>query len=247
MLGLDERPAGGREELFSAWRLFFERISDRGTVAMVFEDVQWADPGLLDFIEALLEWSRSKPIYIVALTRPDILDHRETWGVGQRSFVGMHLEPLSDADMASLVTGLVPDADDESVRRIVTRAEGMPLYAVETIRVLVDRGVLRAGEPAYDVVGDLGEMGIPETLHALIASRLDALGASDRAVVQNAAVLGKSFTIDALVAVTGVARDELEPRAADLVRKEVLDVEADPRSPERGQYAFVQSIIREVA
>ncbi len=247
LLGLDERPAGGREELFSAWRLFFERISDRGTVAMVFEDVQWADPGLLDFIEALLEWSRSKPIYIVALTRPDILDHRETWGVGQRSFVGMHLEPLSDADMASLVTGLVPDADDESVRRIVTRAEGMPLYAVETIRVLVDRGVLRAGEPAYDVVGDLGEMGIPETLHALIASRLDALGASDRAVVQNAAVLGKSFTIDALVAVTGVVRDELEPHAADLVRKEVLDVEADPRSPERGQYAFVQSIIREVA
>ena len=247
LLGLEERPAGGREELFSAWRLFFERISDHGTVAMVFEDVQWADPGLLDFIEALLEWSRSKPIYILTLTRPDILDHRETWGVGQRSFVGMHLEPLSAAEMASLVTGLVPGADDESVQRIVTRAEGMPLYAVETIRMLADRGVLRAGENAYDVVGDLDEMGIPETLHALIASRLDALGASDRAVVQNAAVLGKSFTIDALVAVTGVTRDELEPRLADLVRKEFLDVEADPRSPERGQYSFVQSIIREVA
>lgn len=247
LLGLDERPAGGREELFSAWRLFFERISDHGTVAMVFEDVQWADPGLLDFIEALLEWSRSKPIYILTLTRPDILDHRETWGVGQRSFVGMHLEPLSAAEMASLVTGLVPGADDESVQRIVTRAEGMPLYAVETIRMLADRGVLRAREHVYDVVGDLGEMGIPETLHALIASRLDALGASDRAVVQNAAVLGKSFTIDALVAITGMARGEVEPRLADLVRKEFLDVEADPRSPERGQYSFVQSIIREVA
>ena len=247
LLGLDERPAGGREELFSAWRLFFERISDRGTVAMVFEDLQWADPGLLDFIEAVLEWSRNKPIYIVTLTRPDILDHRTTWGVGQRSFVGMHLEPLSGEEMARLVRGLVPDADDESVRRIVARAEGMPLYAVETIRMLADRGVLRAGEHAYEVAGDLGEMGVPETLHALIASRLDALGAADRALVQNAAVLGKSFTIDGLVAVTGVAGDGLEPRLADLVRKEFLDVEADPRSPERGQYAFVQSIIREVA
>lgn len=247
LLGLDERPAGGREELFSAWRTFFERISDRGTVAMVFEDLQWADPGLLDFIEALLEWSRGKPIYIVTLTRPDILDHRETWGVGQRNFVGLHLEPLSDTQMASLVRGLVPGADDESVRRIVVRAEGMPLYAVETIRMLADRGVLRAGEHAYEVAGDLGEISVPETLHALIASRLDALGAPDRAVVQNAAVLGKSFTIDALVAVTGVPRDDLEPRLADLVRKEFLDVEADPRSPERGQYAFVQSIIREVA
>ena len=247
LLGLDERPAGGREELFSAWRTFFERISERGTVAMVFEDLQWADPGLLDFIEALLEWSRGKPIYIVSLTRPDLLDHRETWGVGQRNFVGLHLEPLSDAQMGSLVRGLVPGADDESVRRIVARAEGMPLYAVETIRMLADRGVLRAGEHAYEVAGDLGEISVPETLHALIASRLDALGASDRAVVQNAAVLGKSFTIDALVAVTGAARDELEPRLADLVRKEFLDVEADPRSPERGQYAFVQSIIREVA
>ena len=247
LLGLDERPAGGREELFSAWRTFFERISDRGTVAMVFEDLQWADPGLLDFIEALLEWSRGKPIYIITLTRPDLLDHRETWGVGQRNFVGLHLEPLSDGQVASLVRGLVPGADDESVRRIVTRAEGMPLYAVETIRMLADRGVLRAGEHAYEVAGDLGEISVPETLHALIASRLDALGAADRTVVQNAAVLGKSFTIDALVAVTGLPREDLEPRLADLVRKEFLDVEADPRSPERGQYAFVQSIIREVA
>jgi class 3 adenylate cyclase len=247
LLGLDERPAGGREELFSAWRLFFERISDLGTVAMVFEDLQWADPGLLDFIEAVLEWSRDKPIYIVTLTRPDILENRETWGVGQRTFVGMHLQPLDDAEMGRLVRGLVPEADDESVRRIVARAEGIPLYAVETIRMLAVSEVLRAGEHTYEVTGDLGEISVPETLHALIASRLDALGTSDRTVVQNAAVLGKSFTIDALVAITGVRRDELEPRLAHLVRKEFLELDADPRSPERGQYGFVQSIIREVA
>ena len=180
--------------MFAAWRTFFERVSERGTVAMIFEDLHWADSGLLDFIESMLEWSRGKPIYIVALTRPDLLERRTTWGVGQRSLVSLHLEPLSDAVMTALVQAMVPAADDAAVGRIVVRAEGMPLYAVEMIRMLVDRGVLVASGSAYEVAGDLGHIQVPETLHALIASRLDALGPRDRALVQDAAVLGKSFT-----------------------------------------------------
>ncbi|MEX0650645.1 MAG: AAA family ATPase, partial [Actinomycetota bacterium] len=247
LLGLDDRPAGGREELFAAWRTFFERISDGGTVAMVFEDLQWADAGLLDFIESMLEWSRNKPIYIVTLARPELADRRPNWGTGQRSFLAIHLEPLPDVRMAELVQGMVPGADDAAVARIAERAEGIPLYAVETIRMLADRGVLRAGDGAYELVGDLGEIQVPETLHALIASRLDALGPKDRGLLQDAAILGKSFTLDALSAVTGADPTSLDPRLLDLTRKEFLVFEADPRSPERGQYAFVQSIIREVA
>ncbi len=247
LLGLDDRPAGGREELFAAWRTFFERVSERGTVAMIFEDLHWADTGLLDFIESMLEWSRGKPIYIVALTRPDLLERRTTWGVGQRNLVSLHLEPLSDAVMTALVHAMVPAADDAAVSRIVVRAEGMPLYAVEMIRMLVDRGVLVASGSAYEVAGELGHIQVPETLHALIASRLDALGTRDRALVQDAAVLGKSFTIEALAAVADEPRGELEHRLPVLVRKEFVELEVDPRSPERGQYSFVQSIIREVA
>ncbi len=247
LLGLDERPAGGREERFAAWRTFFERISDGGTIAMVFEDLQWADAGLLDFIESMLEWSRNKPIFIVTLARPELADRRPNWGAGQRNFMAIHLEPLPDATMAELVRGMVPGAGDAAVTRIAERAEGIPLYAVETIRMLADRGVLRAGDRAYELVGDLGEIQVPETLHALIASRLDGLGPEDRALLQDAAVLGKSFTLDALSAVTGADPGPLEPRLLDLTRKEFLVFEADPRSPERGQYAFVQSLIREVA
>ena len=247
LLGLDERPAGGREELFAAWRTFFERISDAGTVAMVFEDLQWADAGLLDFIESMLEWSRNHPILVVTLSRPELVDRRPNWGAAQRNFVAVRLEPLRDEAMAELVRGLLPDTDDAVVGRIVERAEGVPLYAVEMIRMLADRGVLRAGEDAYELVGDLGELQVPETLHALIASRLDALGPDDRALLQDAAVLGKSFTLASLSAVTGTDAASLEPRMLDLVRKEFLLFEADPRSPERGQYGFVQSIIREVA
>ncbi|HEY8018434.1 MAG TPA: adenylate/guanylate cyclase domain-containing protein [Actinomycetota bacterium] len=246
LLGLAERPAGGGEELFAAWRTFFERIGTEGPVVMVFEDLQWADTGLLDFIESMLEWSRNHPILVVTLARPELVDRRPTWGAGQRSFVSVHLEPLPDDAMTDLVQRLIPAGDDASVSRIVERAEGVPLYAVETIRMLADRGVLRAGEDVYEVVGDLGELHMPETLHALIASRLDALGSEDRALVQDAAVLGKSFTLDALAAVTGRDIGTLEPRLSDLVHKEFLEHELDPRSPERGQYGFVQCMIREV-
>ncbi len=247
LLGLGERPAGGGEELFAAWRTFFERISDGGTVAMVFEDLQWADEGLLEFIESMLEWSRAKPIFVITLARPELLDRRPTWGAGQRNFVGLHPEALPDDAMAILVRGLLPDADGDTVARIVDRAEGVPMYAVETIRMLADRGVLRAGDDAYELAGDLGELQVPETLHALIASRLDALGPEDRGLLQDSAVLGKTFTLEALSAVTGQDAASLEPRLLDLVRKEFLTYEADPRSPERGQFGFVQGIIREVA
>ena len=247
LLGLDDRPTGGGEEIFAAWRTFFERISDAGSVVMVFEDLQWADTGLLEFIESLLEWSRNHPIFIVTLSRPELAERRPAWGAGTRNLMSLHLEPLADSTMTELVRGLVPGADTASITRIVERAEGMPLYAVEMIRMLADRGVLRAGEDAYELVGDLGELKVPETLHALIASRLDGLGHEDRALLQDAAVLGKCFTIEALSAVTGAGPPSLEPRLLDLSRREFLARESDPRSPERGQYAFLQAIIREIA
>ncbi len=247
LLGLADDPVGGGEEMLAAWRTFFERISDNGTVALVFEDLQWADAGLLDFIDSLLEWSRNRPIYVVTLSRPEIADRRPGWGTGTRSVLSLHLEPLADATMVELVRGMVPGADDASIARIAQRAEGMPLYAVEMIRMLADRGVLRVGANAYELVGDLGELEVPETLHALIASRLDALPAADRALVQDASILGKSFTLEALIAVAGADAATLEPRLQDLMRREFLMREADPRSPERGQYAFVQGIIAEIA
>ncbi len=187
LLGLEERPTGGGDELFAAWRTFFERISEQGIVAMVFEDLQWADAGLLDFIESLLEWSRNRPIFVVTLARPELADRRPNWGAGTRNVLGLHLEALPDATMAELVHGMVPGADAPTVSRIVERAEGMPLYAVEMIRMLADRGVLRAGGDAYELVGNLGQLEVPETLHALIASRLDGLTLEDRALLQDAA------------------------------------------------------------
>jgi tetratricopeptide (TPR) repeat protein len=214
---------------------------------MVFEDHHFADSGLLDFVDHLLEWSRNVPIYVLTLARPELLEKRPDWGVGKRAFNSLYLEPLSPTAMRELLAGLVPGLPEAAVRAIVSRADGIPLYAVETVRMLLADGRLALEEGAYHPVGDLTTLAVPETLTALIASRLDNLAPDDRALVSDAAVLGQSFTLAGLSAVSGVPASDLEPRLGGLVRREIVTIEADPRSPERGQYAFVQALIREVA
>jgi class 3 adenylate cyclase/tetratricopeptide (TPR) repeat protein len=247
LLGLEPAPPGGRDVLFAGWRIFFERIAARGTAILLFEDLQWADSGLLDFIDHLLEWSRGAPLLVVTLARPELFDKRPGWGTATRNFTGLALEPLAEPAMRELLEGFVPGLPRPAVEAILARADGIPLYAVETIRSLVAEGRLERRDGTYRPVGDLDTLAIPDTLRSLIASRLDALDPADRGLIQDASVLGQTFTLAGLAAVTGVAETDLEPRLRGVVRRELLDLEVDPRSPERGQYKFVQSLIREVA
>jgi class 3 adenylate cyclase len=236
-----------QERVFAAWRTFFERIADRGTVVLIFEDLHWADAGLLDFIEHLLDWSRSSPLFILSLSRPELLERRSDWGLARRNAVALPVEPLGAAAMRELLDGLVPGLPGQAASAILERAEGIPLYAVETIRMLVQDGRLERHEDRYRPVGDLGDLAVPKSLHALIASRLDGLAHSEREVLQAASVLGKTFTVESAAAVASRDPAGLEPMLRDLVRREVLVIDADPRSPERGQYGFVQALMREVA
>jgi class 3 adenylate cyclase/tetratricopeptide (TPR) repeat protein len=247
LLGVEPAPAGGRDALFPAWRLFFERIAANGTTVLVFEDLQWADAGLLDFIDHLLDWSRGLPILVVTLARPELFDRRPDWGQGRRNLTALALEPLPDEAVRQLLEGLVPGLPGDALAAIVGRAEGMPLYAVETVRGLLADGLIAREGESYTVVGDLSQLRVPESLRSLIASRLDGLAAEDRSLLQDASVLGQVFSPQALAEVTGTDAEALAPRLRDLVRRELIDVETDPRSPERGQYRFVQSLIREVA
>ena len=246
LLGLEEGQRFERDDLFAAWRVFFERLTDAYPVVMAFEDMQWADDSLLDFVEYLLDWSRSSPILVVTLARPELLERRPTWGAGQRSFTSLYLEPLPQEAMEELLSGLVPGIPPEVRDRILARAEGVPLYAVETVRMLLDRGLLVQEGPAYRLTGPVEALEVPETLHALIAARLDGLSAEERRLLQDGAVLGKTFTRNALGALAA-AETEIEPLLTALVRKEVLGVQADPRSPEHGQYGFLQDLVRHVA
>ena len=101
-----------RDDLFAAWRLFFERLANVYPAVLVFEDMQWADASLLDFIEYLLEWSRNSPIYVLTLARPELLDRRPSWGAGHRNFSSIYLEPLSEPAMEALFRARARPARD---------------------------------------------------------------------------------------------------------------------------------------
>ncbi|MGH8969397.1 MAG: ATP-binding protein [Actinomycetes bacterium] len=235
-----------REELFAGWRIFVERMAAREPVVLMVEDAQHADRGLLDFLDHLVDWSRDLPVYVLVLARPVLDDVRPGFGTG-RNRVLLTLDPLDDASMRPLVDALVPDMPVAARDAIVAQAQGVPLYAVETVRSLVDRDVVQPIDGVYRLVGDVGELHVPDSLHALLAARLDALAPDARRLVADAAVLGTTFPADALVAVSDHEPDVVHARLAELLRREVLTVSADPLSPERGSYRFAQDLLRQVA
>jgi tetratricopeptide (TPR) repeat protein len=247
VLALTDRVAADPNDLHSAWRLFFERMALTGPVVLLFEDLHWADAALLDFIEYLLDWSRNHRIYVLTLSRPELGERHPTFGTRIRSSTALTLEPLDGEAMDELLQGLVPGLPDELRATIRDRADGVPLYAVETVRMLFDRGLLEADGDGYRVSGSLEALEVPETLHALIAARLDGLEPPERRVLEDAAVLGKTFTRRGLAAISGSSEEELDPLLTSLVRKELLTLQMDPRSPERGQYGFLQALVQRVA
>src|SRR3954449_13016316 len=250
LLGLSDK-AYEQADMFACWRGFLENLTHDGSlVTFIVEDVQWADDAFLDFLDHLLETAQA-PIFVLALARPEVTARRAGIGAGRRATT-IYLEPLPDTAMRQLLEGLVGNLPESLRNELVRRADGIPLYAVETVRSLIDRDVVVPAGGRYvvdlDAAGalDLAELAPPASLHALLAARLDALNPDERRVVQDGSVLGFTFTragLEALTTTTGDLDDVLE----SLRRKEILNVDNDPRSPERGQFRFVQALLRGVA
>ncbi len=247
LLGLGGSQVTRAEELTAAWRTLFERIADRGPTVLVFEDLHWADAGLLDFIEGLLNSARSRPILVLVLAQPELLEQRPTFGVTVRNHTRLDLAPLTDEAMDTLLLGLVPGIPQTALRAIRDRAAGIPLYAVETVRMLLDAGHLSESGGRFRLDADLGMLAVPDSLQSLIGARLDTLEDRSRETVGVASVLGLSWSVGALAAVTEQSEDDTRSVLDGLVAREVLLFEDDPLSPERGQYRFIQGVLREVA
>jgi class 3 adenylate cyclase/tetratricopeptide (TPR) repeat protein len=244
--GGDGGAALSREELFAGWRLFFERLAAVRPVVLLVEDAQYADSGLLDFLDHLIDWARDLPIYVLVFARPELGQARPGFGAG-RNRIMLTLDPLDPASMDRLVDALVPGMPPTARAAISGQAQGVPLFAVETVRSLIDRDIVQPVDGVYRLVGDIGELAVPDSLHALLAARLDALDPDVRRLVADAAVLGSTFPAEALIAVSGRDEDIVRAALADLVRREVLSVSADRLSPERGSYQFAQEMLRQVA
>jgi class 3 adenylate cyclase/predicted ATPase len=246
LIGVSEI-ALSRQELFAGWRLFFERLADVESVIMVFEDLQWADDGLLDFIEYLLDWAAERPIFILALARPELGERRPGWPPSRPAVTPLYLEPLPHQAIAALLEDLVEGLPAGALERIVSQSEGIPLYALETVRALADRGALDESDGRLTVTGDVGELEVPATLSSLLTARLDGLEPEERALVKDLAVMGGSFPRAAVGAVSDLPDERIDALLSALVRKQVLVVRSDQLSPDSGQYAFAQTLLRTVA
>ena len=233
LAGLDAESAAADDrssEAFAAWRRFLEALAEERPVVLVFEDLHWADDALLDFVDELLDGASGVPLLVLATARPELLDRRKGWGGGPLNSATIRLSPLSDAETRSLVDGLLGPAplSSEAQRRLLGRAGGNPLYAREFVRMLTDRG---------------DELGMPESVQGIIAARVDALPREEKALLQQAAVMGQVFWLGAL----GTERWRLEEALHMLERKEF--VRRRRRSSVAGEveYAFSHVLVRDVA
>ena len=200
-----------KEELYAGWRLFFERLAQVAPVVMLIEDAHHADESLLSFLEHLIDWTRELPIFVLVFARPGLEAIDSGYGVG-RNRSTLSLDPLDDPSMQRLVESLVPGMPTRARDAITARAQGIPLFAVETIRSLIDQKIVQKDGDSYHLLGDLGDLRVPDSLHSLLAARLDALPDVVRSLVADASVLGSSFPKEALVAVSTAGRGQRFPR-----------------------------------
>src|SRR6202034_4034704 len=171
LLGVGFAGDGGgplaREEMFAGRRLFLERLAAVSPVVLLVEDAQYADAGLLDFLDYLTDWVRGLPVFILVLARPELSLARPGFGTG-RNRVTLTLDPLDAASMDALIDALVPGMPAAARAAVTGPAQGLPLFAVEVIRSLIDRDVVQPVDGVYRLTGDIGELRVPRSLHALL-------------------------------------------------------------------------------
>ena len=238
-LAPERKAEGDREEVFSAWRRFFESLAEQSPLVLVFEDLHWAGDGLLDFLEHLVGWASGVPLLMLCTARPDLLLQRPAWGSGLERSTMLDLEPLSDADTAELVRELLEQAVLPSglERSLLTRAGGNPLYAEEFVRMVAESGL--------DV--STGELPVPASVQGIIAARLDSLPAGEKAVIQDAAVFGRTFWVGAVGHLGGTAPRTVEQHLRSLERKDFVRRERRSTVDGETEYAFRHLLVRDVA
>jgi class 3 adenylate cyclase/predicted ATPase len=232
LVPLGEDPERLRESFFSALRAGIEAMASRSPLVLAFEDIHWADDGMLDAIEHLAQWVRA-PLMVVCLARDELLDRRPSWGGGRGSATQLVLEPLSATDTESLVAALLPPGE-AVLPALVERSGGNPLFAEEMARRVAEEGTVQAAE-------------LPDTVQAVLAARLDALEPFERQLVQQASVVGRTFWEGSLAPLAGSNERQLERALRSLQEKDILAPGAESRLTGERELAFKHVLIRDVA
>ena len=242
---------GGRElprdALFDAWRRYLQAIAALDPLVLLVEDIHWADDAMLAFLDLLARWGEG-PMVILCLSRHELLEVRPGWATGLPESTTIILEPLGAEASESLMQSLLGERVPTALKhRIADLAEGNPLFAEETARMLVDDGTLRFEDGAWRLARSVEQIDIPDSVHAVLAARLDSLPAGERRAAQLAAVVGRVFW-DRLVAdLNGKGLDATGEQLRGLRRKDLVM----PREPSRlagaREFAFRHVLIRDVA
>jgi tetratricopeptide (TPR) repeat protein len=250
LVGAKAAQFGGaeKEESFTAWRRFLEALASRSPLVLVFEDLHWADAAMLEFIDHLVEWSTGVPLLVICTARPELYESHEGWGGGKRNSNTISLSPLSDSETAQLISALLAQAvlPAEVHNALLERAGGNPLYAEEFIRMLTDRGVLQRKGRVLTIDPD-ADIPLPHNVHALIAARLDTLPAERKALLHDAAVVGKVFWSGAVSALG--ERDDKQVRQGlhELARKELVRPARNSSMEGQQEYSFWHALVRDVS
>src|SRR5690242_8020029 len=225
LLGLPAEQSD-RSERFGAWRRWIELLAEQRTLVLVFEDIQWADDELLDFVDELADWASDLPLLVVCTARPELFERRPGWGGGKRNVLTVSLGPLSDTDTARIVSATLDRAllPAETQSALLERAAGNPLYAEQYARMVAEGGLPDA---------------LPDSVQGIVAARLDLLGPEEKALLQDASVVGRVFWPGALG-----AADEL---LRSLVRKEFIRRERRSSVGGEQEYSFAHALVRDVA
>jgi class 3 adenylate cyclase/tetratricopeptide (TPR) repeat protein len=236
LVGLGEDAAVSREEAFTAWRRYLEGLADQHPLVLVFEDLHWADEGLLDFVDHLAEWAVGVPILVLGTARPELLDRRPNWGGGKLNASTLALSPLADADAARVIGAVLQQQllPAELQATLLERAGGNPLYAEQFASLFLEHG-------------SVDDVAVPENVQAIIAARVDALPAEEKRVLQDAAVLGKVFWSGGVGVLSGLEPEPLDEVLHALVRKGFVRRERRSAVAGETEFAFRHVLVREVA
>ena len=236
LVGLEQAQELGdrRDESFAAWRRYLEGIAEQRPLVLVFEDLHWADDGLLDFVDHLADWAAGVPLLLLGTARPELLDRRPGWGGGKLNAATVALTPLADDEAARIIAAVLDQAllPAETQQALLERAGGNPLYAEQFARLYVERGTTED---------------LPETIQGIIAARLDGLAADEKRLLQDAAVVGKVFWAGVAAELSGLDRAAVEQAIHSLERKGLVRRERRSAVEGENELAFRHVLVRDVA
>src|SRR3954468_948698 len=244
LVGAGDSAGTSPETSFTAWQRFLEGVAAQRPLIAVFEDLHWADEQLLAFVEHLVDWSAGVPLLVLCTARPELYERAPGWGGGKRNSNTISLSPLGAENTARLLSALMKRAvlPAETQTRLIEQAGGNPLYAEEFVRMLADQGVLTEEGELRDA-----EIRVPDTVQALITARLDTLPPDRKALLHDAAVVGKVFWSGGIAVMSHQDEPSVRAGLQELVRKELVRGVRESSVKDQAEYAFWHALVRDVA